>query len=324
MGLGLLIGSAVAASPFTPRALGPSLVAGGVTAGLVFGYRTLRAAGPAAATRVRLPPPPLFWLSALVFVALSGPTFAWFYEQWTVSIWSNGHGVFMPIVIGYLAHLSFRRDPSAEPESSSLGYAFLVPGLLLMAFDVGIRTAYLSALGFVLCLPGFALLLLGRRRARDLALPLALCLFLIPVPDVPAVHEPLRVVTAITVEPLMALSGTNYLRSDTVFLLPGLNFYVADDCSGLATTYASLTVAVILAAYARGAALKLILLAAALPLALAANVIRIFVLILLSYHVGPWIMESQFHPATGAATFVAVTLALCALAGRRTLREALT
>jgi exosortase/archaeosortase family protein len=59
----------------------------------------------------------------------------------------------------------------------------------------------------------------------------------------------------------------------------------------------------------------LLLLAAPL-LAVVANVVRVLLLVVLTYHHGNWFIDSFFHPASGVVTFVIVLFGLLAIAGQ--------
>src|SRR5688500_4233987 len=122
-------------------------------------------------------PKPWVWVALGVagveLVALLAPTVAWLYERWTMSVWHNAHGLFIPPLVAYLVYEELKRTRHRPAASSAWGFAFLVPALLLHALDAGMHTQLLSALALVLMLPGLALLLLGVERTRAIAFPLA-------------------------------------------------------------------------------------------------------------------------------------------------------
>jgi exosortase len=233
-------------------------------------------------------------------------------------VWTNNHGVFMPALMGVLGWYSLRGDTGDAPKGSAFGFVWLALALALALCDAALRTGYLGVLGMIASLPGLSLLLLGARRTRRLAVPLALGLLMVPVPAAVATSVGLRHATAAAVEPLLQAIGVSALRRGTVIQLAGERnvFVVADECSGLAALYAGFAVAVVLACYARRPWRRVALLAAAAPLAIAANTLRVAALILLSSGLGHWIMETKIHPLTGVATFVVVVVGLLWVAGR--------
>lgn len=328
LGLALVIGLVVGASPFTPRGIVASLVSGSLVGAAVFGFRLARANGTgfeqAAEQETVVLPPLLFWAVLAALATAFAPTGLWLYRQWTSSIWTNGHGLFTPLVMGYLAYMALRRDRETGPESSPWGFPLLGVGLGLLVYDAAIRTEYLSALGLVLCIPGLCLLALGARRSRMLLLPLMVGFFMIPVPTDTAVQLVLRKLTAAGVVPLLDLFGPNFIRDDTAFLMPGVMFHISDACSGFATLYAAIGIAIILAVYTRAPWRRVLVLASTFPLALAANIVRVYGLMLLCHVIGPEVMESEIHPMSGVATFLTIAVVLFLVAGRRSVRAALS
>jgi exosortase len=234
-----------------------------------------------------------------------------------MSVWTNNHGIFMPLVIGYLAQRALQEDASDAIESSASGFLWLVPALALVGVDGALRTGYLGVLALIASLPGLSLLLLGARRTRRLAVPLALGLLMVPVPAVLATDVGLRQLTASAVEPVLHALGVTAFRQGTVIQLAGAGntFVVANECSGVATLYASVATSMVLACYARSHLRRLAIQAAAAPLAIGANVARVVALILMSSEIGKWIMESPIHPATGVGVFVVVLGGLLLVAG---------
>jgi exosortase len=332
LGLALLTGTLVGVSPFTPNDLVPSLVAGAVVAGLVLRHRmVVRArveevgAAPPAATFSLPLRSPLFWATALALVAVFAPTLRWLYQQWTVSIWQNDHGIFTPLVMAFFARSILRRDTQSAGEDSLWGLPLVAAGLALVFVDAAIRTFYLSAVGLVLVIPGLSLLLLGARRTRALAFPLVLGLFLLPIPNVLATHIYLRRLTAAGAEPILRQLDYTFMRFDTTFVMPNSNILISDACSGFAALYAVVGVALILAVFTDSRWRRAALLLSAVPLAFTSNIVRAVVLVVLVDVFGPALLETPIHEASGAATFCVVLLVQYAISGgRRTLQAILS
>jgi exosortase len=221
----------------------------------------------------------------------------------------------MPFALAYLVHRILARDRDTSPESSAWGLLLVGLGVLMATADVAARTLYLSAFGFLVTLPGLALVLLGPRRTRALAAPLALAWLMLPVPATSAVHLYLRRATAWAVEPLLHAVGVPAYRQSTIIEIPRQVFVVANDCSGFSTLYAALAVAVVLAVLCRSHRRRVMLLVAAPLLALAANVLRVLGLILLTGRFGVWILETAIHPLSGVLTFAIALGGLFWIAG---------
>lgn len=318
------VGALFTASPLTGDDLGPAALAGLGIAAALFAFRNRAGlphddvdAAPEAPALLRAVPLAI-WPIAALWVLAFWPTLHWLWREWTGSVWTNNHGVFMPPLIATLAYFSLRDEPDGPPEESRWGFVWLAAALGLVGVDAALRTGYIGVLALVVSLPGLALLLLGKRRTRLLAVPLALGLLMVPLPAAVASSVGLRHITASLVEPALHALGISALRRGTVIQLAGEQntFVVADACSGLAALYAGVAVAIVLACYARSHGRRLALLAAAVPLAITANVVRVVALIVMSSELGHWIMESPLHPLTGVATFCVVVGGLLVVAGR--------
>ncbi len=264
--------------------------------------------------------PHLFWL--VPFGAVFAPTVAFLFDRWTRSVWDNGHGMFVPAIVGYLAWDHFRRRPLGTPRPSALGFLFLVPGLAAVVLDSAIHTELLAAGGLVLCLPGLALLLLGTAHTAALGFPLLLTAFMLPIPAVfvSQVHLVMRYASAVASGWTVRLLGIPVIRDGTTLLIPRGFVEVSDACSGFSTLYASVTLSLILAYLTPSWRRRLLLLAAAPLLALVCNAIRVSILVLLAHFFGFDLLETSLHELSGMVSFFVALVGLFALADKRGLR----
>jgi len=247
------------------------------------------------------------WRSAALigFILVFWPTMHWLWQRWTISIWYNGHGMFVPLVVAYLSYLYLRDDRSCEEESSPLGFAFLIPGLLMVVVDSSIKTQLLSALGLVLALIGLTLLLLGARRSSALGFPLALLFFMLPIHTafIDRLVLILRRISATGCEHVANLTGLPVMRDLTTLHLPNAALEIADACSGFSTLYASVTMALILAYLAHSTARRIAILIAAVPIAIGCNILRCTLLAYLVNYQGAEVLATPLHPMTGIVSF---------------------
>jgi exosortase len=320
----LLVAFLVAEGPLTPAAQGPSIAAGFLAAMFFLWWQLSRSPEATGTTRTRRWEVPwVVWICAILFATAGAPTFQWMYEQWTGSVWHNTHGMLIPVLMVMLGRNILRRMKPCDDEPSLWGFAFVVPGLLLMLFDSAEATRYLSAVGVVLCLPGFALLLLGPMRARALALPLALGVFMIPLPNSFASQLYLRTFTADAVAPILTAMGIPTLVDKTLLELPNASFLVANSCSGFSTLYSTLAMGVLLGTLCQSPRRRLVVYLSIVPLALLANIVRVVVLVLIALYVDPTLLETSAHAGSGVMTFLAVLMVLIFISDRPPLGQAL-
>jgi len=318
LALATLAGVVMASSPLVPKHWLGSLAAGVATGAAVLAWRLRRQpkeedAAPSRPLRL----PAAVAITGALWLAVFATTWLWLYRQWTTSVWSNEHGLFVPFAVAYLVVRALREEPRPEQaEGSYWGLPLVALGASLAVLDLSVRSGYVATIGLLVSLPGLSLALLGVRRTRALLLPLAASWLMLPIPRTLATDMQLRHIAAGSVEWLLDLFGYTVLRDDTVLSLPGRTFVVSDACSGFATLYASISVAFILACIAPGLLRRALLLLVAPVLAIVANVVRVLILVILTYHHGNWFIDSFFHPATGVATFAIMLVGLLAIAGQ--------
>jgi exosortase len=251
---------------------------------------------------------------------LAAPTAAFLWDHWTRSITNNGHGMMVPFLSGLLASHALRRLEDVDEGPSPWGFAILVPALLIVAFDAAIHTELLGSIGLLLALPGLSLLLLGPTRTRALLFPWFLLFFMLPIPR--AIMDQIHLVLR-----HIATAGTGFLLRlfDLPVLIEGFYIYqprgilwVANACSGFSALYASVTVALVLAYLSESWWNRLLLVGLSVPLALACNVVRIFLLALLVTRPnGPQLLDGPLHPISGWITFMVAFAVLLWIADMR-------
>lgn len=248
----------------------------------------------------------LMLLVGIELVALYAPTVSWLVSRWTMSVWHNAHGLLIPPAVAWFAWQELRPLRGLPRSGSPWGLAFLIPALGMHVLDTGMHTQILSAASIVVALPGLALLFLGTARTKAIAFPLAFMVFMLPIPLAltERLHFVLRqVATAATSYIVPWLGITLYSEGTSLHLKEGILF-VGDGCSGFSTLYAACAVAA-LTAYScdhwRG---RILALGAAVPLAIAANVVRVVLLVLVVRWLGMPALDTWLHPASGVLTFV--------------------
>ncbi len=314
-----LAGIVMALSPLVPKHWAGSLAAGLITGGAVLVWRLRRpveeAVRPVSGPQVRVPPE-LVTVGVLWLVVFAS-TWLFLYHQWTASVWSNEHGIFVPFIVAFLAYRVLRADPEpARVAHSAWGLPLVAAGAAFAAVDGSLRSGYLGTIGLLLTLPGLSLVLLGTERTRRLLAPLAASWLMLPIPRTLATDMQLRHITAVSVEWLLDLGGYTVLREATVLHLPPRTFVVSDACSGFATLYAALSIAFLLAVVTPHNLRRALVLLTAPALAIVANVVRVVILVVLTYHHGSWFIDSFFHPLSGVVTFLFVLGVLLFVAGR--------
>ena len=174
----------------------------------------------------------------------------------------------------------------------------------------------LVALSFVCFAISGAFLFLGTKWARSAMFPLFFLAFFIPLPEivVDTLEEASKQASAEAASWLFLITGTPFLRTETMFQLPGITIMVAKECSGIRSSLV-LIITSLLAAnmFLRTTWRRSLLVAAVIPLGLLRNATRILVISLLCVYIGPHMIESVIHRRGGPFFFALSLLPLFAM-----------
>lgn len=226
----------------------------------------------------------LVWLVPLLglLAVLYGSAFREWVERW----WSDAsysHGFLVPIMSLLLAVRWYVRSrPRLEEESSWIGAAELLAGCGVHWAASVIVSPLVDFVGLVLVLHGLAWLLGGRAWARGLRFPILFLFFMFPLPSLLTSAAAVwlqDVVTGVSAEVLNVTWVCH--RKGNALYLPGLDqpLYVAEECSGLRQLVAFVALSAFLGVLQdRGLWQRMLLIAAAIPAAIIANVLRVLVM----------------------------------------------
>ena len=248
----------------------------------------------------------LLWLFAVLFGMLFAPTFLWLWDRWTMSVWQNGHGILVTVVVLYLVWGELQKLKSLPLSSNPWGFAVLIPALLIHMLDTGIHSQLISAIALFLSLPGLALLFLGTERTKAILFPLSTLFLTLPIPLVftESMHLVLRHIATKSVAWLLNLMGVPVFSTGTLLEVEGGSLMVADACSGFATLYAAMTIAILTAYFCKSPRRRILLLLIAAPLAIGVNIMRVLLLTLLVNWFGLDVLATSAHEISGLLTFV--------------------
>ena len=257
------------------------------------------------------------WLAAALLLFLYAPTMLWLWDRWTMSVWHNGHGILIAMVVVYLVWGELRKRSDLPRSSNPWGFAILIPALTLHMLDTSIHSQLLSAFAFFLSLPGLSLLFLGTERTRAIIFPLLTLFLTLPIPLflTESIHLALRHIATDSVAWLLPFFGVPVFATGTLLEIPNGSLQVADACSGFSTLYATVTVAILTAYLCPDTHRKILVLVVAVPLAIGVNIVRVLLLTLLVHWIGLDVLNTSAHEISGLLTF-AVALPIIFWLGR--------
>jgi len=223
----------------------------------------------------------------------------------------------VPFVSAYLLYLQRDQLPKKYVVD-------LVPGIVLLACGLGILlfTCWLNFIGrapvendrlalltlsFLCCLAAGGFFFFGRDWMRAAAFPLAYLIFMVPMPDamVNTLETASKYASAEVANVLFHLTGTPFLRAGLVFQLPNITIEVAQECSGIRSSWVLLMTSILAAnLFLKSSWRRLVLIALVIPLGILRNGFRILVIGLLCVNAGPQMIHSPIHTRGGPVFFV--------------------
>ena len=232
----------------------------------------------------------------------------------------------IPFVSGYLLYLRRDQLPKERVANLPFGIVLLACGLGVFLFTHWLAFAgrapadnyyfVLLTTSFLCCLAGGGFFFFGRDWMRPAAFPLAYLIFMVPMPDAmaDALETASKYASAEVANVLFHLSGTPILRAGLVFQLPNITIEVAQECSGIRSSWVLLMTSILAAnLFLKTPWKRIALVAFIIPLAILRNGFRILVIALLCVNIGPQMIHSVIHRRGGPVFFALSLIPLFAL-----------
>jgi exosortase C (VPDSG-CTERM-specific) len=230
----------------------------------------------------------------------------------------HSHTILIPFISGYLLYIQQKHLPRDYGSAPIFAAAFALLGAGILAWYSGIpvgtfgeaaRLAILAlaALSFIWA-GGF--LFLGLPWMRAAAFPMAFLVFTLPMPETLefAIERGLVLASADVSAVFFNLAQIPFLRDGVIFQLPGITIEVAQECSGIRSTYV-LFITSLMASYIflQSPWRRALLVGAIIPLGIIRNGFRILVIAWLCVHIDPEMIHSFIH-RRGGPIFFAISL----------------
>ncbi|WP_250658212.1 exosortase A [Alkalimarinus coralli] len=221
----------------------------------------------------------LFIAFMAMFVYSFFPTLTDLWVRWNKFDESYSHGMLVLAISAYYLFMVLRELPEAQFRPAPWG-VFLIFGssvLWVLAYYASIEAIQQLLLPWIIWL--FCLTTLGWKASKKLIFPIAFLYFAIPIWDVLII--PLQYITTDVNGVLLSIAGVTAHIEDVFVTLPVGKFEIAGGCSGLRYLIISMTLTTLYSYlnYTRLASTA-ILIASGILIALVANWIRVFIIIL--------------------------------------------
>jgi exosortase len=253
---------------------------------------------------------PIAWFGALL-IGCYAPILYRMGVQWATDE-NMGHGFFVPILAGYIAWQ--RRNILAAIPRRPNGWGLVL--VVWAAFQALAATLgaelFTARLSFVIALVGVILYLGGTRWVKALGFPLALLLFMIPIPAIIYAALTLRLqgLASQLGEVMISMMGIPVLRAGNTLQLPSQTLDIAEACSGIRSLLSLGFLSLVYAYFTdKRVWMRWALLAATVPIAIGANGIRVVVTGLLA-EIDTKLAQGAYHEGEGYIVFVVALVAL--------------
>lgn len=248
---------------------------------------------------------PIFWIG---LVELGG---AWLTPEYS-------HGPLIPVISLFLFLRELHRAVPLEDARPQRW-----PGLAILALGLGIallgnlmEVGDIAAYGLIVWTGGVVLTAMGWRRGRRHMLPVVHLIFMLPLPQ--ALYWQITIAlqgfSSVVGVWIVELAGIPVFLDGNIIDLGVYKLQVAEACSGLRYLFPILSFSYLMAILYRGPmAHKIILFAAAAPIAVAMNAVRIGIIGVLVDAYGTSHAEGFIHAFEGWAVFLVCVLLLLGL-----------
>ena len=213
--------------------------------------------------------------AAVVFLhahTLAGLAIRWYSEA------DNTYGFFVPLVSLYLVWRMRARLLEIEMRPARWGAIIVSLAILGQFLGVATDAGYLQGISLIGLIAGLVILLGGWKLFRMTAFPILYLILMVPLPGsvFSAIASPLQSIASRCSVNLLELLGVPVARSGNVFSLAGVSLEVAEACSGLRSLLGLLSMGILLGYLIMPRLWERVVLALSpIPIAVAANVIRI-------------------------------------------------
>lgn len=216
----------------------------------------------------------------------------------------------VPISVALIFSERMRLKATLEP-GIGFGVGFLAIAIVTAGYSrraaVSETQLSVSMLAIVLWWIGSFVFCFGARAARLFLFPLCFLLWMVPIPP-PILN---RIVafwqqgSAISASVLFSAFGVPVTQDGIVISIPGLTLEVAQECSSLRSSLMLIVTSMVLAhLFLRSFWRKSALIFMAIPLSIAKNGLRIFVIAMLGTRVDPGFLHGNLHRHGGIVFFL--------------------
>jgi exosortase len=262
-------------------------------------------------------------LVALALVALSLAALYWRVLEKLIYDWAHdenySHGFLIVPLAAYFLWERRNRLAHATRRPNALGLIVIAGSLAVLVAGVLGAELFLTRISLLGVLVGTIVFLFGWTHLRIAAFPLAFLLLMIPLPAIVfnRIAFPLQLLASRVGESALRICTIPVLREGNVIVLANTSLEVAEACSGIRSLISLLTLGIVYGYFAdKRPLVRLLLAVSTIPIAIAANGLRVAGTGVAAHFYGPAAAQGFFHTFSGWMVFlVAFGMMLLVLRG---------
>lgn len=262
----------------------------------------------------------VWWILLAGVVLLYLPTL----RDLFATVWSSdeqGHGPIVMTLAIWLLWRDWRHITDPTLSAPRPGWGWVLLGVMLLAYIFGRsqRIQSLQVLSSIGVLASCLLLMRGPAQLKAAWFPLFFMLFMIPLPAVvvDTVTQPMKLAVSAVAMWVLDTAGYPIARSGVILQIGPYQLLVADACAGLHTLFTLEAMGLLYLNVVRTASTfrNITLAILIVPISFAANVIRVIVLALITFHLGDEAGQGFLHGFAGMVLFLSALLLIMGVDG---------
>jgi exosortase B len=230
--------------------------------------------------------------------------------------WTREEGVHGPLVLAVAGWLIWRSwgelAPLARPGNPWLAFPVLLVASAAYVVGRAFNFLIIEVAALLLALLAIAYAHVGHRVLMKMWFPILFLVFVIPLPGwlLDSMTQPLKILVSDVVTWLLAAAGYPITQVGVTLYIAQYQLLVEDACAGLNSIISLTAVGLTYIYLLHNASWRyaLLLMAFLLPIAIVANVVRVIILVLLTYYAGNEVAQGYLHDFAGIVTFVSALL----------------
>jgi exosortase B len=240
--------------------------------------------------------------------------------------WTGEQGVHGPIVLATGIWLFARRWKELlsirEPGNPALMFAVLVPSLLVYIFGRAFDFLALEALAMLGVLVALFYGWFGLEACKRMWFPILYLGFVVPLPGwvITAMTAPMKEYVSWAATAILGKVGYPIVREGVTLYVAQYQLLVEDACAGLNSLISLTAISLFYIYILHNASWRyaLFLMLWIVPVALLANLVRVIILVLITYHMGNAAAQGFLHSTAGLVMFATALVGIFLVDGLMT------